>query len=295
MGKTFTSYLIAKSYNNIILISPTRTLAEELLYNMDTYLLKFGTNEYLVKQYNPILISMDGSRDPLYIKSIIKEKNIISVTYNSVDILNKIIDILEHPYIIVDEYHNLSQSNLIDPENEFNKILNSKYPILFLSATPIKNTNNNIFGDTIFKYSWSLAISNHYICDLKIILPEYKNYNDIFKQLLNDIEYNKTNIKLVKKAYFLLRSLLYEGSRKCIVYLTCIKQSNKFYNIIIWMQKLLNCDIKQYQIDCFTSKIKRIEYINNFKTDTNISLILNVQILNEGINIALKYVRFRRK
>jgi superfamily II DNA or RNA helicase len=251
MGKTFTSYLIAKSYNNIILISPTRTLAEELLYNMDTYLLKFGTNESLEKQYNPILISMDGSIDPLYIKSIIKEKNIISVTYNSVDILNKIIDILENPYIIVDEYHNLSQSNLIDPENEFNKILNSKYPILFLSATPIENTNNNIFGDTIFKYSWSLAISNHYICDLKIILPEYKNYNDIFEQLLNNIEYNKTDIKLVKKAYFLLRSLLYEGSRKCIVYLTCIEQSNKFYNIIIWSFATLQPFLKTIKIKDF--------------------------------------------
>ena len=92
MGKTYTSYLIAKSYLNIIIIAPTRTLAEELLTNID---------DYLENQYNPILISMDGSRDPLYIKSILKEKNVISSTYDSVDILNQIIDNLHNSIIII--------------------------------------------------------------------------------------------------------------------------------------------------------------------------------------------------
>jgi superfamily II DNA or RNA helicase len=276
MGKTYTSYLIARNYNNIILISPNRSLADEILNNM--YL-------YLEEKYNPILISMDGSRDPIYINTILKEKNIISVTYNSVDILNQVITNLINPFIIIDEYHNLSESNLLDTNNEFNKILNSKYPILFLSATPIENMNKKIFGNTIFKYEWSLAIENGYICDIKIILPEKKNYLNIFEKLLIDINYEKMNIKLVNKAYFLLRSLLYEGSKKCIVYLTSIENSEKFYNIIIWLQKLLNCNIKQYQINFFTPKTKKIEYINNFKTDSDISLILNVQILNEGINI----------
>lgn len=276
MGKTYTSYLISKKFDNIILISPNRSLADEILNNM--YL-------YLLEQYNPILISMDETRDPIYIKTILKEKNIISVTYNSIDILNQVIEDLINPFIIIDEYHNLSESNLIDPKNEFNKILNSKYPILFLSATPIENTNKEIFGNTIFKYQWSMAIKNGYICDIKIILPEKKNYLYIFEKLLIDINYKRMDIKLVNKAYFLLRSLLYEGSRKCIVYLTSINKSEKFYNIIIWLQKLLNCNIKQYQINFFTPKTKKIEYINNFKTDTEISLILNVQIFNEGINI----------
>jgi len=53
------------------------------------------------------------------------------------------------------------------------------------------------------------------------------------------------------------------------------------------MQKLLNINIKIYQIDCFTKKTKRIEYIENFKSDKEISLLLNVQILNEGINIPI--------
>ena len=278
MGKTYTAYLIAKTYKNIILISPTRTLAEELLTNMDMYLLF---------QYNPILISMDGSRDPSYIKSIIKTFNIFSVTYNSVDILNEIINIIDNPYIIIDEYHNLSEANLTDSNNHFNKILNSIHPILFLSATPIQTFNHTIFGNTIYGYSWTNAINNHFICDFKMIFPTKTDYFDIINKFLIEVNYNKKDIKLVNKAYFLIRSLLYEGSRKCIVYLTSIEISNKFKNIIDWMQKIFNCDINQYQIDCFTSKIKRVEYINNFKTDINISLMLNVQILNEGINIPI--------
>ena len=63
-------------------MSTTRSLAEsnlKQLYN------------YSANSYNPILISMDGSRDVENIKKLMKEKNIYSVTYDSVDILNKII------------------------------------------------------------------------------------------------------------------------------------------------------------------------------------------------------------
>jgi predicted helicase len=117
------------------------------------------------------------------------------------------------------------------------------------------------------------------------ILKNQRFFN--IEHLLIDIKYNKTDLKLVNKAYFLLRSLLYEGSRKCIVYLTSIKNSEIFKNIIIWMQKLLNIKVNSYQIDCNTTKTKRVEYINNFIADTNISLMLNVQILNEGIDIPI--------
>lgn len=99
MGKTYTAYMIGKLYNNIIIISPTRSLAENSLDKL---------YEYSNKQYEPLLISMDGSRDVIQINKLIKNKNIISVTYDSVDILNKIIGELNNIFIIIDEYHNLS-------------------------------------------------------------------------------------------------------------------------------------------------------------------------------------------
>ena len=72
-GKTYTSYLISKemAYSNIIIIAPTRTLTSELLHTM---------NNYYNDKLNPVLISMDGSRDPKFIKSILSESNIIAST-----------------------------------------------------------------------------------------------------------------------------------------------------------------------------------------------------------------------
>jgi superfamily II DNA or RNA helicase len=153
-----------------------------------------------------------------------------------------------------------------------------------MSATPLSLTNK-YFGNSIYKYSWTKAIENKYICDFKIIIPETKSYIEYFKDMLNDLNYSETDIKLVNKAYFLLRSMLYEGSTKCIVYLTSITNAETFANIIIWMQKLLNIKVNTYQIDCLTAKTKRAEYINKFKSGNDISLLLNVQILNEGIDI----------
>jgi superfamily II DNA or RNA helicase len=281
MGKTFTSSLIATSYPNVVILAPTRTLAEELLFNM---------YEYLDELYTPILISMDGSRNIEHIKSIITEMNIISATYDSVDILVQIIDNLICPFVIIDEYHNLSEANLTDKTNPINKLLQSNHKILFMSATPLKTnlseiTNAKYFGNQIYKYPWTTAIEKSYICDFKIVLPENCIYVKIFEQFMIDLNSDIIDHKLVYKAYFLLRAMLYEGSKKCIVYLTSIEKANQFEQIVDWMKKLLNVEIFTYQINCHTTKTKRAEYLQNFINCTNISLIFNVQILNEGINI----------
>jgi superfamily II DNA or RNA helicase/phage anti-repressor protein len=276
MGKTYTSYMIAKTYSNIIIISPTRSLSIDLLNNF---------SQYSNSSFNPLLISMDGSRDPVNIKSMLKDKNVISVTYDSVDILNMIINDLDNIMIIIDEFHNLSDNNINDKNNEINKILSSTHKILYLSATPFDFNNNEYFGNVIYKYSWKEAINKSYICDFKIILPAEKEYLKIFNKFLNDINVETMSPKLVNKTYFLLRSMLYEGSKKCIIYMTTIDKANNFKIIIEWMQKLLNIKIKTYLIDCYTAKTKRFEYFSSFISDEEISLMINVQILNEGIDI----------
>ena len=85
-------------------MAPTRSLTEELLTNMDFY---------YENKLNPILISMDGLRDVNIITSILKEKNIIASTYDSVDILIQLLDKLKNMFIIIDEYHNLSNNNFL--------------------------------------------------------------------------------------------------------------------------------------------------------------------------------------
>ncbi len=271
MGKTYTSFLIAKEYDNIIYISPLRFLAKQILDQVYNY-----SN----KLYNPILISSDGIRNINCIEQILMNKNLLSITYDSVDILIKIIDKLDNKIIIIDEFHNLSDNNLNNKNDNMNKILENKNnKILFLSATPIEN--KKYYGDLIYKYSWSEAIKNKYICDFKIILPIKNEELNKFNNVIVEIK----NKKLVKKCYFLLKSLLYEGNNNCIVFLTTIEQANEFNKILLWMQNMLNMELEINIISYNTSRLKRIEIINNFKLSNKISILLNIHILDEGIDI----------
>ena len=273
MGKTFTSYLIAKEYNNIIYIAPLRVLAKQILDQV---------YDYSNNSYNPILISSDGIRNINCIEQILMDKNLFSVTYDSVDILINIIDKLDNKIIIIDEFHNLSDNNINNVNDNMNKILENKNnKILFLSATPTKNIK--YCGNVVYKYSWNEAIQKKYICDFKIILPvkneELNKFNDVI------VETEIKNKKLVKKCYFLLKSLLYEGNNKCIVFLTTIEQAQEFNKILLWMQNMLNMELESNTISYNTSKLKRIEIINNFKSSNKISILLNIHILDEGIDI----------
>ena len=67
--------------------------------------------------------------------------------------------------------------------------------------------------------------------------------------------------------------------------MTSIEYSNDMYDILNWLCKLLNVEIEYWQIDCNTKKTTREKIINSFKQTTKIAIIINVHILDEGINI----------
>jgi phage anti-repressor protein len=229
---------------------------------------------------------MDGSRNYKDIKLLLKNKNIISSTYDSVDILNKIIKKLENYIIFIDEFHNLSINNLENSEDQINKLLVSNKKIIYLSATPIQSKKyNDIFGNYIYKYDWGKAIENKYICDFKIILPEDTTDTKIFDEFLKNIKYNETNKELIIKCYFILKGLNYYGNKKTILYTTNIDEATEYSNIMDWMKKMLNVELETNIINYKTSKINRIEYIKKFKTNNKNQILINVQILNEGIDI----------
>ena len=279
MGKTFCSWLIGRDYSNIIIISPTRSLSDSNLVQL---------YNYSVNTYNPVLISMDGSRDPKYIFNVLKDKNIISSTYDSVDILNIIIKKLDNYVIFIDEYHNLSSNNLEKNSDPICKLINLKNKIIFMSATPIHldKKYSNIFGNYIYKYNWAKAIELRYICGFKIILPEDNSDTTVFDNFLSNINYSNVDKEQVLKTYFILRGLNYYGSNKTILYSSSTDEALKYSNIIEWMKKIIGIEIEANIIDYKTSKLNRIEYIKKFKTMSPIKQILiNVQILNEGIDI----------
>ena len=211
MGKTYVSYLVSNDYNNIIFFAPKRELVLQ-------------TSEFFKRMlplYNNIIISLDGTRDIKKIK--LKKQNIIISTYDSCDIANLIIDKLKNIIVIIDEYHNLSHNDINSKNNPLNKILVSNLKILFLSATPRFLDYIDIFGTEHFKYKWTDAINNKYINDFEIVLPtnNYVNLNiDEFLKLF-DIQNNSIhNVKIIKKIYFLIRNIIYNGNKKCILYST---------------------------------------------------------------------------
>ena len=208
MGKTYISYLLSNDYKNIVLIAPTRVLAEELLNRF---------YHYYKTLYNPVLLSMDG--ELIIDKIILLENNIIATTYKSVEILNKL-KIYNCIYIF-DEYHNLSVSNLdINNTDEIGYILhNINNNILFLSATPIKHDYFNNF--TIYNYSWTDAIINKYICDMKIIIPKKKELPETiianFIDLFNNDNFDKD---IFIQIYFIIKNMIDNKNKKIIIYVS---------------------------------------------------------------------------
>jgi len=273
MGKTYTASLLAKNYDNIIILSPLRYLAYQTLNNFKSYM---GGN------YMPILISVDGKRKLSDINNYIKEKNIISATYDSADIVVQIIDKLKNVYIIIDEFHNLSDNNINNIKNDMYKLINYNCNKIYLSATPIKNFLNI---QDIYNYGWSDAIKNNYICDFTIYIPDKNESYQLFVELIKKTCNSNIDEKLIKKAYFMLKSMLFNGDKKCICYMTCIEFANNMCNILIWLSQMLNMNIEYWQIDCNTKKTIRENIINNFKKSNKIAILINVHILDEGVNI----------
>jgi predicted helicase len=104
-GKTYTSYLISSTYKQIIIISPLKQFAQQ---NLDRFV------EYGFNKSNTLLVDSDGTRDKIEIKKFIKSHDsfLISSTFCSVDMIRQCLAYMKDPFIIVDEFHNLSKTNV---------------------------------------------------------------------------------------------------------------------------------------------------------------------------------------
>ena len=264
MGKTLIACMIASNYDNIIILSPLRNYAVQLLE-------KF--KEYFEDTYNYLLLSMDGERSI----DIHNQKNIISSTFCSVSLLLNLK--LDNSIIIVDEFHNLSINQVNDINNDMNKLICSYDKRLFLSATPkiyeqIDDEKVNaynideydLFGNIFYSYSFVDAIKNKYINDFRLIIPNLKE---------------DTN-----KIDFFYKNMLYFGYKKCIIYCKTIEEIKNYEEEIIKINKNnYNIQLKTNSITYKTSLKKRHKIINEFKKDYKMNLLFSVHTLDECIDI----------
>lgn len=268
MGKTYISMLLSGSYDNIIMLSPLRLLAEQLLSEY---------RKHMGNSYKYHLVSMDGSRD--IGKLVLGSKNVLSATYMSCDVLIDILPKLENLIVVVDECHNL-------PKNKYTEqLLTSSVRILFLSATPIITPDMRV--DCHYSYPWKLAIEKGFICPFEVFTPDTMNME---KHILSFMPPNIEVTKMVFKAYFLLKGMIYYGHKKCIIYLRSIDECHDMCHVLEFLNAYLRLDLRVYKIHADLAKGKRKEFMNAFSGDDDkvntINIMCSVHILDEGIDIA---------
>lgn len=282
-GKTYITYMSALKYKQIIIISPLKQFTKQ---NLDKFI-EYGYSN------KTLLVSSDGERNIPSIKNFIESNQefLISCTYDSVDVISEVIQYFKDPFIIIDEFHNLSKNNICDKENPINKLLNYDYKILFVSATPriydMETLNEDydseqIFGNVIYNMTFTHAIENKYICDYKIWLPSIHEDNS---KLLKELSIYEIDDTIKAKLIFLLSCILNNGSRKCIIY--CV-DTQELKDLIEGLDKVNDfycLDFDVYSITCSTSEVSRADILNNFSGKTKIQLLFSIRILDECIDI----------
>lgn len=282
-GKTYISYVVSKKYEQVILISPLKEFARQ---NLERYI------EYGYDEKKSLLIDSDGERNIDEIKKFMTSNAsfLMSATYDSVDVIYKALKYMKKPLFVVDEFHNLSKTNMTDDKDDFNKLLKSDNKILFMSATPrvyemeddLEFDANDLLGDVIYHMSFKDAIQNKYITDYKIWLPSIHENNT---KLLKELSVYKIDDVITAKCMFLFSCLLNNGSHKCIVYCTDTNELMAIESAIMELNDYYCMDIHVDHITCNDSAGNRKKRLKTFETSTKTEIMLSVRILDECIDI----------
>ena len=281
-GKTYVSYLLSANYKNIVLLSPLISTAEQLY--------QFYTNYYSNTASCNITIFNCMHKN----KQICLDKqNVIISTYDSVNLIYDEVSKLTNKIIIIDEYHNLSDNNLINRNDSMYKLLvnleDATY--LFMSATPHKQYAKyaNVFGTNEYYLSWEDAIANKYICDYRFYYPNPDIVETKICELeqlttISELEINKC--VLLNKAYYLLECIKQFHVKKIIVFLKSINESSEFKKVIDVLNVFFSNKLLVNEINYNTGKTDRNKILSRFKNkNETVNILCNVHILDEGIDI----------
>jgi superfamily II DNA or RNA helicase len=286
-GKTYTSYLISNEYDKIVILSPLKAFANQ---NLNRYI------EYGYDSNKTLLVDSDGERNVIEIKSFINGNNtmLISSTYKSMDLLSECLDLFDKDktLFIVDEFHNLTKTNVNNDSDPIFKLLMSDHRILFMSATPriydLECDNElydmeDLFGTIVYSMTMTDAIKNKYICDYRIWLPSVHENNG---ELNKELSIYEIDDALKNRCKYLYSCISNNGSRKCIIYckdtedmkamMECIRALNDFYCM----------NIEMNSISCEASDKQRKERLTKFSVESEaVQLLFNIKILNECIDV----------
>jgi len=281
-GKTYISSLISIDYKQIVILSPLREFANQ---NLKRFI------EYGYNKKDTLLVDSDGDRDIDSIKNFIsKDKFVISCTYKSMDLIAGCLDLFNDVLFIVDEFHNLSKSNILDETDNIYKLLISSHKILFMSATPRiydfeyddDYDNEQCFGDLVYQMTFTEAIANKYITDYRIWLPSIHE-ND--EELNKELSIYEIDNEIKNRCKFLYSCIANNGSKKCIIYCKDTEDMNSMIECMKTLNDFYIMDIEMHSISCDDSVKKRGYVLECFTNNEKIQLLFNIRILNECIDI----------
>ena len=284
-GKTLISCFVAKYYDQVIFISPLKQFAQQ--------------NKIRYREYDTrkgLLVDSEGTRDIQEIKEFIRknDKFLLSATYRSCDIIVDILQYLEDPLIIIDEFHNLSHNNIYGKENNpIYKLINSDNKILYMSATPriyeLEGDNDcdveDVLGKMIYKMDFTHAIKKKYISNYDIILPILDDTDVLIDDIKSELNTKFNSMSLCKKCCYLYECIKRYGKLKCIIYFQSHKHIDRFIRYFDKINKYYGYDYYMDKIICDTGKRDRTDILDKFRTYDGIALLCSVRILDECIDI----------
>ncbi len=131
-----------------------------------------------------------------------------------------------------------------DKTTEMYKLLHSNARILFMSATPRLygddigysedcDIDEEIFGAIDYKMPMHEAITSGKICDYMVYVPTLSIEKTVgLDKMQDELDIRSYDKELVIKARFLLRGMMNNGSRRCIIYLQTKEECRKMNTIL---------------------------------------------------------------
>jgi superfamily II DNA or RNA helicase len=185
-----------------------------------------------------------------------------------------------------------------DNNTEMYKLLHSNARILFMSATPRLygddigysedcDIEEEIFGNIDYKMPMHEAITSGKICDYMVYVPTLSIEKTVgLDKIQEEVDIHGYDKELVIKARFLLRGMMNNGSKRCIIYLQTQEECRKMNTILTDIGKnYFGLDINSNYLISDLGREERKLVLKAFIDKEGYNFICSVDILNECIDI----------
>lgn len=273
-------------YNRIVILSPLRILAAELLERFIPWVQD--------AEYTCALVDSDakGTRDVEEVRRIFQAgKCLMSATYKSADdVIREVVEEedLEDTLLIVDEVHNLLGNPAEDLLEVFPKAL-------LMSATIPAELFESYEVSVQIKRTMAEAIAEGTVVDYEVYFPLLTDKDDGTKTVSLDFPEDmpdRLDRELSAKALFLATGMLRTGSRRCIVFLRTQEECALFLQVMKWVaEEYHGLGFWGFEIIADTPQDRREAILREFQEDASpetgivLRIITSVRILDEGVDV----------